>query len=102
MRVDVAIVDLSVHSGDGGALGPTGFEQGQKRPRGVVRRTVRGVALQRLFAFAGVTIDDVINDPLAKRTVLAWYRVSNEALWEGRRSQLRERALYEQWVRLNR
>ena len=48
MRAYVAIVDLSVHRGDGGVLGPTGFEQGQKRPRGVVRRTVRGVALQRL------------------------------------------------------
>lgn len=32
--------------------------------------------LPRLLAFAGWSIDDVVNNPLAKRDVYNWYRMS--------------------------
>ena len=48
--------------------------------------------LRRVLAFTGRTIDDVVNDPIVKNEVLAYYRVSR---FVERRMEMTE--LEKQW-----
>ncbi|HEY0010280.1 MAG TPA: hypothetical protein VGB55_16275 [Tepidisphaeraceae bacterium] len=55
----------------------------------------RSTRLQRLLNFCGWSIDDVVNNPLAKRDVLRWYKLGR---WTERRLEIHE--LEKQWNRL--
>ncbi len=44
--------------------------------------------LSRLLAFTGLSIDDVINDPLAKNLVLGYHRLHRQILRQGEISDL--------------
>ena len=51
-------------------------------------------ALRRILSFTGKTIDDVVNDPIAKRLVLGYYKLDN---WIDREVEIGE--LERQWNR---
>jgi len=48
--------------------------------------------LQRVLAFTGLTIDDVLSSPVARNTVLGFYRASR---WIDRQCEVNE--LEQQW-----
>lgn len=48
--------------------------------------------LRRVLAFAGCTIDDVVNDPIARRKVQGYYKLHR---WVGRESKISD--LERQW-----
>jgi hypothetical protein len=52
--------------------------------------------LARIFAFTGVSIDDVINDPIARNKVISYYKLHR---WVDRQSEIRD--LERQWNPLN-
>jgi hypothetical protein len=60
-------------------------------PDPLVRYTTQH-PLRRVLAFTGRTIDDVVNDPIAKNQVLGYYRVLRQI---DRRSEIRD--LESQW-----
>ena len=49
-------------------------------------------ALRRVLAFTGHTIDDVVNDPVAKARVLGFYKLHR---WVGRENEVSD--LERQW-----
>ena len=51
--------------------------------------------LRRVLAFTGKTIDDVVNDPIAKREVLGYYKLHR---WVDRQGEIN--ALERQWNRV--
>lgn len=58
---------------------PLGFGSSRPLPpRGptAIEHVVVQHALRRVLAFTGRSIDDVVNDPIAKNEVLGYYRVS--------------------------
>jgi hypothetical protein len=48
--------------------------------------------LTRIFAFTGVNIDDVVNNPIARNKVIAYYKLHR---WINRQSEIRD--LERQW-----
>jgi len=51
--------------------------------------------LQRVLAFTGCTIDDVVNSPLAKRKVLGYYKLHK---WVVRESEIGDLERQWNWV----
>lgn len=52
--------------------------------------------LARIFAFTGVSIDDVVNDPIARNKVRSYYKLHR---WVDRECEVRD--LERQWNPLN-
>jgi hypothetical protein len=81
---------------------PTSFEKSLRRPEKVVVRHHRARLLQRIFEFARVSLDEVVNDRAKKLEVARLYRIADECEWESRRRLLADHAEAEAWVRENR
>lgn len=62
-------------------------EEGQRNERLVIQK-----ALHRVLNFTSLTIDDVVNCPMAKRKVLGFYKLHN---WVKRESEIHD--LERQW-----
>lgn len=61
-------------------------------PLDYVQRATRRHTLHRILGFTGKTIDDIINCPIARRTVLGYYKLHRQV---ERRSEIVE--LEKQW-----
>jgi hypothetical protein len=81
---------------------PTLFERSLRGPEKVLRRRLEARLLPRILEFARVSVDDVVNDPRAKETVLALYRVADAGEWEALRGHLAARIEWERFLRANR
>ena len=57
-----------------------------------VEHVIMQRALHRVLAFTGRSIDDVVNDPIAKREVLGYYKLHR---WVQRQGEISE--LENQW-----
>jgi hypothetical protein len=69
------------------------------RATDVEERSARSRVLLRILGVLGITLDDVVNCPLAKRKALGLYRVASACEWEGQRTRLLRRAAEERWIR---
>lgn len=78
-----------------GLFGPAG---GRRRERQVERRVVRIVGLKRVFEFLKLGIDDVINDPAARRRVRSYYKVQRSSERAGDDQRRRSQADYQAWL----
>lgn len=58
--------------------------------------------LRRIFEFARVSVDEVVNEPAAKLAVLRLYRVADACEWESLRAELHARVEREWFLRENR
>ena len=47
-------------------------------PRPTVEHVQRADQMRRLLAFAGRSIDDVVNCPVARRDVISFFRIGNQ------------------------
>ena len=80
----------------------THFEKSLRGPPKAIRREEQSRLLRRIFEFARLTVDDVVNDPAAKRAVLRLFRVADACEWESLRAQLAARIERERFLRANR
>lgn len=83
-------------------MGPTAFERVLRRPEKVIERQQRARLLERIFEFARVSIDDVVNEPGAKTAVLRWYRLATDCEVESLRTFLARRVASTWFFRENR